>query len=180
MNPSQIEFAAAQVCRKYYHLTIPEIKNCLENGVSGDYGIIYDRMDLSVLMDWMAKFDQERNAACAIVHDYEANNRNIYDLFQSEPIKSEMEKAHKIITEKVNKEKTEVPKPTVREISINERAILDFKEHVQQTWDRMMLKRAEGKQTKADRFISYPEYFEHKQRQLFRVDEYQRNKKENI
>lgn len=52
----QIEFLAEDILRKYYFLTIAEIRLCMEYGVRGDYGTIYDRLDTSVVFEWIEKY----------------------------------------------------------------------------------------------------------------------------
>lgn len=171
MNPAQIEFAAIQVCRKYFHLTVPEIKSCLENGVSGDYGIIYDRMDLSVLMDWLAKFDQERNAACAVIHDYETHNNNIYDLVKNDT----MHGIVKDVVQKLEHKKVAEVKLPIRELTENQIKKNEFDEMIHRSWDNHLLRQANGKKGLADRFTK-EQFIEYKYSQLLRVDEYLKSK----
>ena len=52
----QIEFLAEDILRQYYFLTIAEIRLCMEYGVRGDYGTIYDRLDTSVVAEWIEKY----------------------------------------------------------------------------------------------------------------------------
>lgn len=56
----QIRFLASEILREYYFLTIAEIRFCMEQGVRGEYGQIYDRLDASVVLDWFEKYTANR------------------------------------------------------------------------------------------------------------------------
>lgn len=56
----QITFLAREILREYYYLTIAEIRFCMEQGVRGEYGQIYDRMDASVVAEWFVKYTDNR------------------------------------------------------------------------------------------------------------------------
>lgn len=56
----QITFLAREVLREYYYLTIAEIRFCMEQGVRGEYGQIYDRLDASVVAEWFVKYTANR------------------------------------------------------------------------------------------------------------------------
>jgi len=60
IQPHQIRFVAEEILKEYYYLTIAEIRFCIENGVRGNYGAIYDRLDTSVIFDWLEKYILER------------------------------------------------------------------------------------------------------------------------
>lgn len=60
IQPHQIRFVAEEILREYYYLTIAEIRFCIEQGVRGNYGAIYDRLDTSVIFDWLEKYISER------------------------------------------------------------------------------------------------------------------------
>jgi hypothetical protein len=56
----QITFLAREILREYYYLTIAEIRFCMEQGVRGEYGQIYDRLDASVVAEWFVKYTANR------------------------------------------------------------------------------------------------------------------------
>lgn len=56
----QIRFLASEILREYYFLTIAEIRFCMEQGVRGEYGQIYDRLDASVVAEWFDKYTAGR------------------------------------------------------------------------------------------------------------------------
>jgi hypothetical protein len=56
----QITFLAREILREYYYLTIAEIRFCMEQGVRGEYGQIYDRLDASVVSEWFGKYTANR------------------------------------------------------------------------------------------------------------------------
>lgn len=60
IQPHQIHFVAEEILKEYYYLTIAEIRFCIEQGVRGNYGAIYDRLDTSVIFDWLEKYLLER------------------------------------------------------------------------------------------------------------------------
>ena len=60
IQPHQIRFVAEEFLREYYYLTIAEIRFCIEQGIRGNHGIIYDRLDTAVVFDWLEKYLLER------------------------------------------------------------------------------------------------------------------------
>ncbi len=60
MNDRQIAFAAEQIMTDYFFLKIDELKYCFNQATKGRYGIIYDRLDTSILFSWIEKYLEER------------------------------------------------------------------------------------------------------------------------
>lgn len=56
MNENQIVQTAETILSRFWMLKLPDIKVCFENGLAGEYGGIYDRLDESVLCDWLNKY----------------------------------------------------------------------------------------------------------------------------
>lgn len=56
-DPNMMPLVQAAIFKKYYYLTIEEYAYVLRMGAAGEYGKIYDRIDLPVLMEWFEKYD---------------------------------------------------------------------------------------------------------------------------
>ena len=56
-EPEMMPLIQQAVFKKYYYLTIEEYAYVLRCGASGDYGKIYDRIDLPVIMGWFEFYD---------------------------------------------------------------------------------------------------------------------------
>ena len=45
------------ILKKYWYLTIDEVSYCLDSGIQGQYGKIYDRIDAQVILEWLHLYD---------------------------------------------------------------------------------------------------------------------------
>jgi hypothetical protein len=52
-----IVLLAEMIIENYWFLKIDEIDLVFKNGIMGKYGKIYDRVDASVIFDWLHKYD---------------------------------------------------------------------------------------------------------------------------
>lgn len=57
INERSIVTLAKMIIEKYWHLKIDEIDLVFRNGITGNYGKIYDRVDASVIFDWLQQYD---------------------------------------------------------------------------------------------------------------------------
>lgn len=64
MNESQIVSTAQGIQEDYYFLKPSELKYCFDNGKKGRYGQLYDRIDQSIIFDWIEKYLEERIGIC--------------------------------------------------------------------------------------------------------------------
>lgn len=62
MNPMQIQTAAELILERFYFLRIDELKLCFNNALAGDYGEIYNRIDVAVIMGWLNQYDETRTS----------------------------------------------------------------------------------------------------------------------
>ncbi len=62
MNAKQIEFAAKMIVEdsEFKQLKPCEIETMFQNGITGKYGKLYDRIDVSVFFEWKEKFLDQR------------------------------------------------------------------------------------------------------------------------
>ena len=81
MNSDQITFAAEHLVQEKWMYSLEDMQLCLDRGAAGMYGTIYNRLDLSIINEWVAKFEQERQAHIRSMQITEQTNNNIYDIF---------------------------------------------------------------------------------------------------
>jgi len=81
MNNEQIKFSAEHFVQHHWKYSLEDIQLCLDRGTAGIYGTIYNRLDLSILNEWMDKFEQERDVHITAVRAQEQQQNNIYELF---------------------------------------------------------------------------------------------------
>lgn len=62
LQPHQIDFLADEILREWYWLKISEMKFVMLEGVRGNYGELYDCLDFRTVMQWLAKYDEQRTA----------------------------------------------------------------------------------------------------------------------
>jgi hypothetical protein len=82
MNADQINFAAEHFVQHHWKYSLEDIQLCLDRGVAGIYGTIYNRMDLSILNAWVSNFEQERDTHITALRTEEQQQNNIYEMFQ--------------------------------------------------------------------------------------------------
>jgi hypothetical protein len=82
MNADQINFAAEHFVQHHWKYSLEDIQLCLDRGAAGMYGTIYNRLDLSILNEWILKFEQERDTHIEAVRIQEQQSNNIYEMFQ--------------------------------------------------------------------------------------------------
>ena len=103
MNSQQIAYCAEDICNsqdmEVWCLSLDEIQLCMENGINGKYGTIYDRIDQSIIFGWLRSFWQERMTALVHKRENELQNRrmNISEVFQNDT----MTKILKDVTDKL-------------------------------------------------------------------------------
>lgn len=83
MSPDQIRMAAEIVAREFYWMKLDDIDCCFRWGIRGDFGQIYDRIDVSIILDWLKKYDQERVKAKRQMAVSDQDTNNIHELFNN-------------------------------------------------------------------------------------------------
>lgn len=48
------------IIHRWYWLNPADLKICFTNAINGEYGTIYDRIDMSVITEWLTKYENER------------------------------------------------------------------------------------------------------------------------
>jgi hypothetical protein len=114
MNADQINFAAEHFVQHHWKYSLEDIQLCLDRGVAGIYGTIYNRLDLSILNEWVNKFEQERDTHITGMRTEEQKQNNIYEMFQHPQVMEAMQQAAdklSIKEEAVREVKREKPAP---------------------------------------------------------------------
>jgi hypothetical protein len=114
MNADQINFSAEHFVQHHWKYSLEDIQLCLDRGVAGIYGTIYNRLDLSILNEWVSKFEQERDTHITSMRTEEQKQNNIYEMFQHPQIMEAMQQAAdklSIKEEPVREVKRENPPP---------------------------------------------------------------------
>ena len=93
MNNEQIKFAAEHFVQHHWKYSLEDIQLCLDRGVAGIYGTIYNRLDLSILNEWVNKFEQERDTHITAMRNEEQKQNNIYEMFQHPQVMEAMQQA---------------------------------------------------------------------------------------
>ena len=126
MNENQIRFAGSAIAEKFWYLKLEDVALCFRRGILGEYGKLYDRLDVQILCDWIQQYEQERNNECAKLQrdNGQEYSRNVYDVIGSEKMK---ELLHKVVD--ANEKKIQgAPAPPPAPKS-------DFEIQVLQEWD---------------------------------------------
>ncbi len=101
MNQSQIVFAVESILSDYYFLKPTELKYCFDNAKKGRYGNLYDRIDLSVICEWIDSYLMERtdeaikhstNAKIEYTKTFDENIGKILAVIKFEPEQKEVVK----------------------------------------------------------------------------------------
>lgn len=60
MTESQIRIASELIFESYYMLSIEDINLCFRRALKGDYGKVYEGLDIMKIMDWLESYFSER------------------------------------------------------------------------------------------------------------------------
>lgn len=105
MNADQINFAAEHIVQEKWIYSLEDIQYCLDRGAAGMYGTIYNRLDLSILNEWIAKFEQERQSHITAMKTEDQQNNNIYEIFNH----PKMTEAMQDVVTKIDAKMLQVP-----------------------------------------------------------------------
>jgi hypothetical protein len=116
-DPSEYASVIPQIARllmaEYFYFKIDDFGLCFKRGLLGKYGPLFDRLDVTILGEWCAKYAEERAIEASNAkrkqHD-ESKNSNVYELMNSSPVKD----ALKMVSDRLDAEKVE-PTPKERE-----------------------------------------------------------------
>lgn len=91
MNDSQVATTTDLIIEEYPYFKIDDLKLCFRNAMKGRYGEIYNRLDGSVIMNWLKQYNQERCAKADIAsyneykeHIGEENTGLFYDDYRNQ------------------------------------------------------------------------------------------------
>lgn len=119
MNADQINFSAEHFVQHHWKYSLEDIQLCLDRGVAGIYGTIYNRLDLSVLNEWMSKFEQERDTHITGMRTEEQKQNNIYEMFQHPQVVDAIQQAaDKLRIEEAPKQEAKRSNPPQIEIAL--------------------------------------------------------------
>jgi hypothetical protein len=151
MNASQIRYCAEDIVHSdnpfIYNLTLDELSLCMDKGVRGEYGEIYNRMDQAVVFGWIEKYIQEKShegEKLRIEHEQESR-KNIHEIFQNETMETILKDVHSklIITEAPAKEIAK------RELTEAEKQMQEFLREFDQLY------RTNGRDFAGSRFVQF-------------------------
>ena len=120
MNADQINFAAEHFVQHHWKYSLEDIQLCLDRGVAGIYGTIYNRMDLSILNAWVSNFEQERDTHITALRTEEQQQNNIYEMFQHPQVVDAIQQA----ADKLKIEEAPVQKVKRSEVSSFEQQLM--------------------------------------------------------
>lgn len=60
LNARQIETTAEMIVNNYPYLYLEDISVCFHNALAGEYGKVYDRLDPSMILEWVRLYNQFR------------------------------------------------------------------------------------------------------------------------
>lgn len=103
LTPQQIEFAAEYIVENSWIYSLEDLQICFDRGCMGKYGELYNRLDPSVIMGWLGKYEQERNLVIAEQRQKDILTNNIYDVFNNDTMRD----ALKIVVQKMDERKVE-------------------------------------------------------------------------
>ena len=130
MNADQINFAAEHFVQHHWKYSLEDIQLCLDRGVAGIYGTIYNRMDLSILNAWVSNFEQERDTHITALRTEEQQQNNIYEMFQHPQVIDAIQQA----ADKLKIEQAPVQEAKERKPSQFEQMLMDQYDSLPQ-WD---------------------------------------------
>jgi hypothetical protein len=151
MNASQIRYCAEDIVHSdnpfIYNLTLDELSLCMDKGVRGEYGEIYNRMDQAVVFGWIEKYIHEKShegEKLRIEHEQESR-KNIHEIFQNETMETILKDVHSklIITEAPAKEIAK------RELTEAEKQMQEFLREFDQLY------RTNGRDFAGSRFVQF-------------------------
>ena len=93
MNADQINFSAEHFVQHHWKYSLEDIQLCSDRGTAGIYGTIYNRLDLSILNEWISKFEQERDTHITGMRTQEQQQNNIYEMFQHPQVQEAIQTA---------------------------------------------------------------------------------------
>ena len=133
MNADQINFAAEHFVQHHWKYSLEDIQLCLDRGVAGIYGTIYNRLDLSILNEWVNKFEQERDTHITAMRNEEQKQNNIYEMFQHPQVVDAIQQA----ADKLKIEQAPEPEAKRATPSRFEKMLMDEYDELP-TWDNDM------------------------------------------
>ena len=121
MNADQINFAAEHIVQEKWIYSLEDIQFCLDRGAAGMYGTIYNRLDLSVINEWISKYEQERQSHITAMKTEERQNNNIYEMFQHPQVVDAIQQA----ADKLKIQEAPVQEAKRSEVSAFEKMLMD-------------------------------------------------------
>jgi hypothetical protein len=116
MTPDQVRYCAEDIVNSdnqlIYNLTLDEVNLCMEKGVKGEYGEIYNRMDQAIVFKWLQSYIDEKLIVGEKLRGQQDgdNRQNIHEIFQTETMSTIL---HDVVSKLAIKEVKEPEKPRV-------------------------------------------------------------------
>ncbi len=95
LSPTQVDTICELIIeeQEFKDLTPSEIREAFFKGVKGNYGKIYDRVDISIVFDWIRTYIKERDMA---IEDYRVKENSMWKAESKKPYVG-LERLQKII-----------------------------------------------------------------------------------
>lgn len=135
----QVPVIAELIMEEYHFLTVADIRCCFRMAMKSKFGVVFDRLDGAVILEWLNKYDQLRTAA---TNKAQEEKQKEYAPPTAEQW-AEILKKNKAVFDKwlyKTEEKTKVPSPKKYQsiehyCQVNE---IDFEEYKNQLIDEWM------------------------------------------
>ena len=153
MNPAQIAQVSNMIAdtREYYFLNPTELKVCFDRGCAGNYGPVYDRLDGSVLFEWIRKYDAERLIEVRAKQAVEQGANNIFDILKH----PQLAEAVKMVADKMESRKIDT--------EVKPRDYSPFDRQVLSEWDANTDETGAGQFKRFDGvYYSFTDYRNHR------------------
>lgn len=102
MTADQVRYCAEDIVNTdnqlIYNMTLDELNLCMEKGVKGEYGEIYNRMDQAIVFKWIQSYIDAKLIVGEKLRGQQDGDmrQNIHEIFQTETM-------HTILTDVVSK-----------------------------------------------------------------------------
>jgi hypothetical protein len=164
MTPNQMKFAAELIAEKFWYLKLEDFVVCFKNGIVGQYGKDYDRVDVTTLCSWINAYEVERNETShrLQVEQGKDNAKNIMDIIGSDVMTAAI---RKVVDEQAAKLVIkESPKPEPLD---------PFAQWLELEWDRLYIaqegKHGHGIIFKYGLFFGRNDWMKYKYAQMTRI-----------
>jgi len=78
LSDVQLQMTASLVLDEFYFLTIADLRLCFFNAYKNKYGKLYNRLDGSIIIDWLNQYNEERAVEAQRISEKKSSeNKNV-------------------------------------------------------------------------------------------------------